>query len=283
MKKLILLFSILISTQSFSQDENEVGQRFFLGVNVGVKFANKNFANRYGGWYQDQLRTFLGIGNINTYNAIYETLGQKDFILPSDIDAFPTVVRYTPGLITGVTMGYKISPNLQFGLDANFNKLKVISGYSIQVIDPSITISQEQYRTGYIYAEESRFNGRFNIDYIFNDAPLNYIVGVSGLLHAWRIDEHTASFESHQIPLFSKHNPANNISNRTAGMGWGFGLNVGVEYRFTEKIVSQIMYQPYMVRAEYFNSKSTVQNLGTSYVKPPLRLEHDITVRILWK
>ncbi|MEZ4922152.1 MAG: hypothetical protein R2780_03165 [Crocinitomicaceae bacterium] len=286
MRSSILLLFLTFTLSLYSQDEDKAEQRFFLGVNVGVKIANKNYAARYAGWYQDQLRNALGIGNINTYNAIYQLLGQKDFILPSDIVAFPTIVRYTPGLITGVTLGYKLSPNLQIGLDADFNKLRVLTGYSIQVIDPSITVTQEQYRTGIIVGQESRFNGRFNFDYIVEGDQFNFIAGISGLFHAWRIDSHIAYFPDNsgiQIPLFSVHDPTNNFTKKTSGLGWGGGLNAGIEHRFTEKIVAQLMYQPYVLRADYYNSKSTIAALGSSYIKPPLRLEHDITVRILWK
>lgn len=210
-------------------------------------------------------------------------LGQKDFFL--DYTGFPTVVRYQPGLLTGITVGYKLSPNLQIGIDADFSKLKVLTGYTLQVIDPSITVSQEQYRQGEITGEESRFNGRFNIDYIIEGSPaLNYIVGVSGVFSSWKMDSHIAYFDSHQIPLFSVHNPANNtIGPKTRGMGWGFGLSAGIEYRFSDKIVGQLMYQPYMQRADYYNSKTTIANLGSNYIKDPFRLEHDLTLRILWK
>lgn len=254
-------------------------QRFFFGVNVGVKFANKNYANRYGGWYENELETVLM--QQNNYLIIYEMLGQRDFFLPND--AFPIVVRYSPGLLTGVTMGYKLSPELQFGLDANFSKLKFRSGYSIQVIDPSSTVSQAIYETGYIYAEESRFNGRFNIDYIIDGDPINFIAGVSGVFSAWKIDEHVAFFREHQMPLFTVHNPGNNFTSKTGGMGWGFGINLGMEYRFSERIVAQLMYQPYMQRAEYFLTKQEIANLTQPYIKPKFRLEHDLTVRILWK
>lgn len=277
----LILLSLIISQQSIAQDDlDELNQRFFFGVNVGVKFANKNYANRYGGWYDDELEAVLNIQQ--NYIIIYEKLGQKDFFL--DNSGFPIVVRYKPGLLTGVTMGYKLSPNLQVNLDANFNKLKLITGYTLNVIDPSSTVTQDQYRTGEIYAEESRFNGRFNIDYIIEgSSSINYIGGVSGLFSGWRIDEHVAFFEGHQMPLFSVHNPNNNFSSKTGGMGWGLGANLGIEYRFSEKIVAQLMYQPYVQKSEYFLTKNEILNLNQPYEKPKFRLEHDLTLRILWK
>lgn len=266
------------SSHSLSQTD-EIGQRFFVGVNVGVKFANKNYANRYGGWYQNDLENALDVQQ--NYQAIFEILGQKDFFLPND--AFPILVRYTPGLLTGVTLGYKLSPELQVGLDADFSKLKIRSGYSIEVIDPSSSVSQEQYRTGFIFGEESRFNGRFNIDYIIEGEGVNFIVGASGIFSAWRMDKHIATFENYQMSLFSVHNVGNNFTSKTSGMGWGFGLNAGIEYRFSDKIVAQLMYQPYLQRTDYFNTKNTIQSLGANYIPDKFRLEHDLTVRILWK
>src|SRR5690606_7028816 len=140
------------------------------------------------------------------------------------------------------------------GLDADFSKLRVITGYTLNVYDASQTTSQPIYETGEIVADESRFNGRFNIDYIIKgNGSINYIGGVSGLFNAWKIDRHVAFFREFQMPLFSVHNPANNFTAKTGGMGWGFGLNAGLEYRFSKKIVAQLMYQPYLQRTDYYN------------------------------
>ena len=56
------------------------------------------------------------------------------------------------------------------------------------------------------------------------------------------------------------------------GSGWGLGINIGVEYRINEKIVSQILYQPYQSFVDY----------GININKRVL-LQHDFTVRFLWK
>lgn len=252
---------------------------FFAGVNVGVKFANKNYAQRYNGVYQAKLEQT--IYQQNNYDRIYTALGDKNFQLP--YDAYPANIRYSPGLVTGVTVGYKISPNLQANIDANFSKLKVRDVFSIEVFDPANSTSQEQYQLGELYAEESRFNGRFNFDYIFHQEKVNYILGLSGIFTAWRIDQHIAIFRDLQMPLFSAHNPNNNIVNKISGSGWGGGLNLGIEYRVNEKIVAQLMYQPYMTRVDYFNTKNTIENLGSAYVPDKFRLEHDLTLRFLWK
>ena len=280
MKCILIFFTVFYSLAAFSQDE----RRFFFGVNVGVKFANKNYAMRYNGIYPSS----DGIGHLentllqqNNYNTIYQMLGDNTFQVP--YDAYPQNIRYTPGLLTGVTMGYKLSPNLQLGIDADFSKLKVKSFYTIEVLDASNTTSQEQFQTGQLYAEESRFNGRLNFDYVSTDEKINYVIGLSGIFSSWRVDEHIAIFKDFKMPLHSVHNVNNNFSTRTSGSGFGYGINLGLEYRANDKIVCQLMYQPYFQRTEYYLTKQAIESLGSDYIKSKFRLEHDITLRILWK
>lgn len=280
MKKFVIAIILIIFQNAYSQDE----QKFFVGVNVGAKFANKNYAQRYNGIYPvsgnvGYLETVLL--QQNNYQQLYSILGEKNFLVP--FDSYPTNIKYTPGLLTGVTLGYKLSPTLQIGIDADFSKLKVRDFFSLEVIDPSNTTSQAQYQLGNIYAEESRFNGRFNFDYIIEGESVNFIVGASGIFSAWKIDEHFAVFNDYIMPLFSVHNPNNNFSVRTSGTGWGGGINAGVEYRLKENIVLQLMYQPYMQRTDYLNTKSQIAAWGSSYIPDKFRLEHDLTLRILWK
>lgn len=269
MKQLVrtILLGTLLCTISLAASAQKE-KTFFFGVNVGTKLANKNYAARYAGLYQNQLElTLLSTYN---YNQIYMLLGDKQFFLP--YDAYPTNIKYSPGLLTGVTLGYQVSPNFQMSLDANFNKLKVRDAFTIEVQDPSNWTSEPVIRLGELYAEESRFDGRYNLDYVFDGGKARFMMGVSGIFTAWRIDEHYASFQGYVMPLFSVHNPINNISNKVSGLGWGGGITVGCEYRVNEKIVSQILYQPYQTRVDY----------GFTPAKKIL-IQHDLTVRFLWK
>lgn len=276
---------MLVSFLGIPTIQAQEDQKFFFGINVGAKFANKNYASRYAGFYPNTGTT----GNLenviyqqNNYNQIYTILGEKNFQLP--FDTYPTNIRYTPGIVTGVCLGYKLGPSLQFSLDANFSRLKIRDFFTIEVLDPSNTTSQEQYRVGNLYGEESRFNGKFNMDYVVEGETVNIIGGLSGVFHAWRIEEHIAVFEEYIMPLHSKfQNAAQQSTEKIAGTGFGFGINLGAEYDLNEKIVLQLMYQPYVQRADYLNTKATIANLGSSYIKDKYRLEHDLILRIMWK
>lgn len=267
---LITVFIICINVTA--QDK---GRPLFFGVNVGTKIANKNYALRYNGIYAhfgtNQTQLEYALYNPTNYNIIRDQLGGIDFIVP--YDAYSQNIRYTPGLLTGVTMGYQISPNLQVSADGNFNKLKVRDVFTVQVLDGSIQTSENQYQLGYIYAEESRFEGRFNFDYVADGNKARFIIGGSGLYNFWRIDEHTIEFKNHLMALFSNFTgipPSDDHIVR--GSGWGLGLNLGVQYRINEKIVSQIMYQPYQTFVDY----GIITNKR-------IFIQHDLTVRFLWK
>lgn len=270
MKQCIKKYLIFLGA-TFLMYGNGYGQKdqtLFFGVNVGTKLANKNYAVRYSGAYQDEL--YYALTNPYHYNEIYMRLGDRHYSMP--YDSYPTNIRYTPAIVTGVTVGYQVSPNFQMSLDANFSKLKVRSAFTIEVEDPSNWTSEPVIELGSLYAEESRFDGRYNLDYVFDGDRAKFILGVSGLFTAWRIDEHFASIRDYNMQLFSKHNPTNNFNNKVSGMGWGAGLNIGCEYRVNEKIVAQIMYQPYHTKVDYGFIPSK-----------KLLLQHDLTVRFLWK
>lgn len=273
MKYYLLTVIFFTGLSSFSQDEK--GRSLFFGVNVGTKIANKNYAWRYSGIYvpegSDQTQLEYTLNTPNNYNIIRDMLGGFDFQVP--YDAYSQNIRYTPGLLTGVTIGYQISPNLQVSADGNFNKLKVKDVFSIQVYDGSIQTTDGQYRLGYIYAEESRFDARFNFDYVADGNKTRFIIGGSGIYNFWRIDQHLAIYNNYEMPLSSQPvGLPSNPNNLVKGSGWGLGLNVGFEYRINEKIVSQIMYQPYQTFVDY----------GV-VVNRKVLLQHDITVRFLWK
>ena len=197
------------------------------------------------------------------------TLEDKDFLVP--FDSYPLNVTYIPQLLTGVQIGYNLGPNLQINLEVNVAKMKVKEVFTLEVLDPGSTVSQEQYVLGNIYGEESRFSGRFNMDYVTNNDKLNYIVGFSGVFSAWRMDEHFAEFRGVRIPLFSQFN-LTNISPATSDIGFGMGINLGVEYKLNDKITCQFMYQPYGARLDYGYT-----------INKKLLLEHDVVVRVLWK
>ena len=273
--KLLLILFIFTNINLLAQDT----KRFYVGLNIGSKIANKYYALRYTGAYQNELPNLFS--NPFIHQDVYEILGNKDFAFYE----FNENYRYSPAINYGVLFGYNVSPNLQASIDANFSLLKVKTSYNLEIFDPANLTTQEQFEVGYILGEETRFNGKFNLDYISDGDKVKFIIGAQGIFTSWRMDRLLIELNNEQwiYNLYSIHDVSNNFTKKTSGSGWGYGVNLGLEYRLNDKLVGQFMYQPYFSKVEYFSTKSQIETAGSSYIKPQRRLEHDITLRILWK
>jgi len=272
--KLLLVLYLFTNITLFAQDK-----KFFIGLNVGAKFANKDYALRYTGFYQNELPNLLDQPNI--HQQIYQSLGNQDF----EFYEYNLDYKYTPAINYGVLLGYSVSPNLQASIDANFCQPKVETSYSVKLFDPGNQTSQDQFKVGHILGKEGRFNGKFNLDYVFDGEKARFIVGIQGLFLSWRMEEqiYELADEKWIYKEFSVHNVSNNFTKKTSGSGWGYGINLGVEYRLSDKFVAQLMYQPYFSRVEYFATNSQIETSGNNYLGLTNQLEHDLTLRVQWK
>ena len=227
MIRLLLLLSVLTSGAVQAQSSKKI----IYGANLGVKFANKNYAVRYTGVYQNQLENFFSIPQ--NYQTVRQLLGNYDFYL-SEIS---NLYRYQPAIVFGVMTGYQASPNLSFDMDLNVSTLQANTGYTLTVINPGNQTSQDEFVTGFITGKESRFNGRINMNYNFApEEKTAFIMGLSGIFVAWRMEENLVELNGSILTnLYSQFNPNNDFSVKVSGNGFGFGLNTGIAHKFSEK------------------------------------------------
>ena len=274
MRLKLLLFFLLFTNIVGAQEV----KRFIFGVNVGVKFANKNYAIRYTGYYNDQLINYFNIQN--NYQIVRALLDNRDF----SFDSYSDLYRFQPAPVYGVNLGFQASPNLCFEFDFNFSNIKMLGGYTLRIDDPGNFTSQDIYANGFITGKESRFNGRVNMNYTSEGDKVRVVAGLSGLLNSWRMEENLVELNGKILTnLYSQFNVGNGFTSRVQGSGFGYGVNLGIEVPFKEGIVMQILYQPYITRMDYFNSNQIIDDIGDAYVKPQRRLEHDIIARFVWR
>lgn len=253
-------------------------RRFTYGLNAGIKFANKTYAARYTGFYQDQLENFFITPN--NYQIVRQMLGNKDF----QFLQYSELYRFRPAPVYGVNIGYQASPNLSFEADFNFSNLTMVGGYTLEVTDPGNFTTQDIYQNGFVSGKESRFNGRINLNYTTDGDDLKYIFGLSGMFNAWRMESNEVELLGSIITnLYSQFNPTNGFFTRTRGSGIAYGINVGIQYPVSNGMQMQILYQPYVGRLDYYNTKDQIEAYGASYIKPKLVLEHDLIVRFVFR
>ncbi|MFK8043870.1 MAG: hypothetical protein AB8B72_00140 [Crocinitomicaceae bacterium] len=278
MKILLFIFIIFGSSTLKAQTNADNLKRFIFGANAGVKFASKKYAIRYTGAYQDQLINFLNFPS--TYQRVRELLGNNDFYF----DSFSLLYRFQPAISYGINFGYQASPNLSFEADLNFSNIRMIGGYTLVVEDPANFTDQLNFATGTVIGNESRFNGRINMNYRTDGETVKGIFGIAGLVNSWRMEENYAELNGAIVAqLFSGSNPANGFTSRVSGTGFGYGINLGIEVPFKKGIVMQIVYQPYITRMDYFNTQEVISGLGASYQKPGRVIEHDLMARFVWR
>ena len=270
----LLIGFTLCFANLYAQDDNKL----IYGANIGVKFAHKYNALRYSGAYKNQLMNYFT--NPNTYQIIRtQFLDNKDF----NFFEYSELYRYRPAYIFGVMFGYKTSPTLSFDADLNFSRLTAITGYTLTIIDPGNTTSQDIYENGFISGKETRFNGRINMNFMSEPDKLQYVFGLSGIINSWRMEDNSVELRGSIITnLYSQFNPNNGFTIQVRGTNFAYGVNLGINYQYSEAIAVQILYQPYIGRAEYFNTKLEIENAGDAYVKPKFRLEHDLVMRFIW-
>lgn len=270
----LLFFCLIISSYVEAQEI----KRLIFGLNAGVKFANKNYAIRYTGVYQDQLKNYFN--QQNNYQTVRQLLNNKDF----QFDSYSDFYRFQPAPVYGANLGFQASKTLSFESDFNFSNIKMLGGYTLIITDPGNLTSQEIYANGNISGKESRFNGRISMNYTSDGEKVKAIIGVSGIINAWRMEENLVELKGSILTnLYSQFNPANNFTTRVRGSSFGYGANIGVQIPFKKEIVMQIVYQPYIIKTEYFETEQNIEALGINYIKPDPKIEHDIMVRFVWK
>ncbi len=278
MKVKLLLFYLLLAFKLSAQESAQDIKRFIYGLNAGVKFANRNYAIRYTGAYQNQLENFFL--QQNNYQNIRQILGNKDF----SFDSYSELYRYQPAPVYGINLGFQASRNLSFEADLNFSNIKFIGGYTLSIIEPGNFTTQDIFQNGTVLGQESRFNGRVNMNFTSNGEKIKGVVGISGLVNSWRMEENLVELNGGIITnLFSPINATNGFTSRVSGTGFGYGVNAGIEVPFKKGIVMQILYQPYITRMDYFTTRDNIIALGDDYEKPARRLEHDLIARFVWR
>ncbi|MFK8039193.1 MAG: hypothetical protein AB8B74_12945 [Crocinitomicaceae bacterium] len=279
-KKLLLFCLLIVSSVKVIGQSKDI-KRLIFGLNAGVKFANKNYARRYTGVYQDQLLNFFT--QQDNYQRVRQLLDNKDFS-PHPTAFYSDLFRFQPAPVYGVNIGFQASKSLCFEADLNFSNIKFIGGYTLLIQEPGNLTSQEVIQNGTIIGKESRFNGRINMNYTSNGEKVKAIIGISGILNSWRMEDNSVELNGGIITnLYSQFNTVNGFLTKVRGTGFGYGANIGIEVPFKKGIVMQILYQPYRTSMEYFETDEAIAALGDNYIKPSAVFEHDLIARFVWR
>ncbi len=256
-----MLLSLSTSAQQFGssvdvpiQDEvngwdSEQRTGFVFGLNIGAYFGNKNSANFYNG---------DGTGSINdnqaqkltieerllesgtpTIQQVTNAIGAESFFIP--FDSSPLAMRYNPGIMIGLRVGYRFNNENGFFLDANVATLKAADKFTLQTnLLPDPMQGTADVRLYNIIGEESRLNITlgYRAAVVINDGSNWYLEGGASML-AIRLEQNFLEIEGQTYNLWVDRTfGPNNINGPTANLtstGYGVFLGTGVEMFFNDR------------------------------------------------
>jgi hypothetical protein len=183
-KGLVFLFAFGTAITAVAQDDfdadpdvlvplSDDAPRFYMGANVGAYFANRSTAEYYNG---DGSNTF-GVewiwtgnnpnGTVNrNYDNIKTELGELEF----ELGELPDSMRYKPGLITGVNMGYMLNARAGIFLDVNIVKITLVDVVTLSINDPNNQLLEPTIQQTTLIGEEKRLSINLGYRAIFPGA-----------------------------------------------------------------------------------------------------------------
>lgn len=264
---LVFFLGLTISVSAFAQQATTHNHHYFqdedgeygwdaenrsgwvLGLNIGAYFANKKSANFYNG---------DGTGSINdlqarkltieerlidsgtpTYQQVTNAIGAESFFIP--FDSSPQAMRYNPGIMVGLRVGYRLNNENGFFMDVNVASIKAADKFTLTTnLLPDPMQGTSDTRLYNIIGEESRLNIAvgYRAAVVINEVSNWYFEGGGSML-ATRLDANYLEIEGQTYNLWvdTSFGP-NNINGPTANLtstGYGFYFGTGVEVFFNDR------------------------------------------------
>ncbi len=229
--------------------DSESRSGFVFGLNIGAYFGNKNSANFYNGdgtgSINDNQAHKLTISErllesgVPTVQQVTNAIGAESFFIP--FDSSPIGMRYNPGIMIGLRVGYRLNNENGFFLDVNVASIKAADKFTLQTnLLPDPMQGTSDIRLYNIIGEESRLNITlgYRAAVVINDGANWYLEGGASML-ALRMEQNYLEIESQTYNLWvdTSFGP-NNINGATSNLtstGYGVFLGTGVEMFFNEK------------------------------------------------
>jgi hypothetical protein len=295
MKFSALIIFLVLSTSFFGQEEDEeiyeedAKGNFFLGVNIGSHFANKNTAMKYSGFSPNTLGVEWFFSNPQNEARLREFYdGQPYKIDQQDLDDLPNRMKYRPSWEVGGIAGVRLSDGLNAFIEANVAQLRTENVFIVEVTPSSNTnnIEADRYRQTPVFGKEERLNLNLGLQIrLYEESQFSVKMPLFGNFNSVKLKENYFILEENQPPINILHNSQNiitsggnivsNNNNQPPG-GAGFGLGSGVMFNY--QIMPTISFE---VSYSIMYSKVTVDR----FLEPPFAatgIHQNVLFRVIW-
>ncbi len=243
LKSILLFCALILVFPVFSQDEEEGlpdladdGPRFFVGANAGAYFANQGTANYYRG---DTRYTFgvewiwqgqnpNGTTNYN-YENIKASLGDLDFSLGE----LPDSMKYKPGMLIGLNLGYMVSQRSGIFADVNIVTLKMTEVVTLWLEDPNNPFVEPTIHQATLTGEEKRLNVTLGYRHLFptSSPQAAPYIEIGASFNNTKPTENKFHVNSLSYSILPPENSSYYGPQKQGGSGYGGVLGAGLHYK----------------------------------------------------
>lgn len=270
-KVLYILLSVSFCNSSlYSQDwadekDEKKTPRFFVGVNMGVLFANNNTAAIYNGSSANTLYGVEYILSVPYYKPTFDNYFKYRYTLAE----LPLNPAYKTTFDLGLHSGINIGKGNSIYLDINFANLKYEQFFTILIDDPTTQSIEPTYEQVPILGEERRIN--FNLGTqvsLFNKDKSNLYWSFFGNFNSIKLERNYIIINSVEYEI--THSSPQISASPPGGIGYGAGSGIGFKYRLTEKILVDLTYNLSYIKTKM---NDNIQGFG---------INHGIIFRVIW-
>lgn len=276
----LLIFSFFLVNHSDAQDtpEEESGN-FFIGVNVGGFFANKNTSIMYTG---------SNIANVGIDYYFPTEFGGKapydyshdeiknyfSYNYKIEADGLPASPAYRPAIDVGIHTGVKLGGGNSIFVDINSTTLKYQQYFSISVEDPNVT-PNIRYEQVPLFGEEKRLHINLGTQISFyNENDLNWYGAIFGNFNSARLQKNYFVLNNKQYQISHYKYGTNQLL--PGGNGLGGGIGTGAKYKFNDQFTFDLTYNLYYTRT------TMVLPLDGAEGFQPFGIHHGILLRVIF-
>ncbi len=271
-KKITLLLIAVFCLMSLSssaqewEDEEEDSAYFFIGVNLGVHFANNETSVIYSG---TPAATPFGINYVLGLPINQQALNNY-FKYPYEVAEFPIEHRYKTTVEIGINAGIQINRDIAIYIDFNSVQLKYEQFFTVAIDDPNNQSVQPNFERIPIIGEENRFNLNLGTQLsYYNEGNTNAYFSLFGNVNDVELRRNYIVIDGNNYNLFHRVN--DNPALKVGGIGYGGGAGLGLKFNISENILADLNYNL------YYSKINMTEDLQ------PFAYHHTLGIRVLWR
>jgi len=277
---LLVVFGFSVLGLHAQEQSNMEMKPFFIGVNAGGYFANKNTAYFYNG------NASGGVNRVLNTQFYADQIAQEYQNYPVFFGEFPEEMRYTVAAQLGINVGYNVSETFALIADVDIINIKAQDFITLLVDDPNNLQPEMTIETIPILGKEKRLSMNFGFQNYLSSENNTYMYwSMAANVTVTKFEDNTMKIGN--LPPYyigdpiwvGNINPNNgtvvegNGRTKPGGIGVGAIGGLGVKFKFNQQFIFDIGYNLHYTTVNLTDYQTVFKERG---------MQHSIYARIIW-